>query len=198
MGVASAGCGDQSDGGGAIFHQVQLTELPAEAIDGITHGIITRGGSQLGCEVIGMDATAVTFRRGSAPAQRKTVGEVSLLIYRPIAATTRERLGKGEAGVLMRNGDFMEGALQALDANQAKLRSVLLGARTLDLRREVSAIVLRPIAPAPAALEVTLFDGSILRAKAITVNGGGVAIEEVSAGTIVVEVRDVTEIRRRS
>ncbi len=123
-------------------------------------------------------------------------GDVSRLIFRGLDKEFADKAIAAGIGALLASGDFVEGEFKGLDGRRVKIGSVLMGLRDLDIQREAMAINLRPVAPAAADMEITLRDGSVLRATAVQAKDGKMTITDAMAGPIGAAVADVAGVRR--
>jgi hypothetical protein len=73
--------------------------------------------------------------------------------------------------------------------------SVLFGLRKVAIGEEVTAVVLRDVAPERAAFVLTTTDGSSYRAKAIAAGARGLDVEDASLGRVLVPVGTVGTVR---
>jgi hypothetical protein len=117
-------------------------------------------------------------------------------VYHPV---TRKQLSDvaAQSGVILKNGDFMDGNFEAINAGGVRLNSILLGTESYD-RDQVCACSLHPVKPLPAAYEVRLHDGSSIHASSLGMNNGLVAIAEVSGITFNVAPEEIAQFRAGS
>jgi hypothetical protein len=148
-------------------------------------GIVLRDGSALAATVTAMDDTTVHYDRDGISATLPTA-QVARIIFSPLPP---DNAAPGDhTGILLTSGDFIEGdgisvSLQRVDwprppQLKATVRSVLFGARSFEIAREVMAIDLAPINPSPASYEVRTADGSLIRAKTVSVQKDGFTIDD--------------------
>jgi hypothetical protein len=165
--------------------------------DPLAAGIVLRDGNSIAAQVTGMDETSVEFERDSVAATLPRA-QVARLVFSPLPP---DNAAPGDhAGILLTGGDFIEGDGIAVNRQRvdwprppqlkATVRSVLFGARAFEIAREVIAIDLAPIAPAPATYEVRTADGSLIRANTITVQKNGVTID----GKLTPNVTDIRKL----
>jgi hypothetical protein len=107
------------------------------------------------------------------------------------------RLAAGKPGVLLRNGEFVEGDFQGIDGHQLVLGSVLMGLRRYDVNHDVVAAVLRPARRAPAGCEVRDTAGSVWFGSEITLGDNEVVLREAALGVQRIPLFALTELRRR-
>jgi hypothetical protein len=164
--------------------------------DSLSQGIMLRDGNIIACEIKGMDAIGIHYDRAgkseSIPADR-----VARLIFSPVppdfAAPTEK------TGVLLTSGDFIEGEVTGVSVQpvewprkpqlKVSARSVLFGPRNFETAREVIAVDLAPVTPAAANFEVRTTDGSLTRAKTVTVTKEGLMVDGVKTA-------DVAQVRK--
>ncbi|MFM1769539.1 MAG: hypothetical protein RJA22_2068 [Verrucomicrobiota bacterium] len=121
-------------------------------------GILLPDGSLVPAEILSADDTEVVFRRVGIPAEPETllVSRVAVLLFQPVPAGKLGLLRRPAVGLVLRNGDFVEGDFQSLQRNQVHLTSVLFGVRRVRIENSVIALALRPFrtpamaGPAPA------------------------------------------------
>lgn len=88
------------------------------------------------------------------------------------------RLQGGRPGVLLNNGDFVEGEIKAVSGKQVRVSSVLYGLRTFEANNKVAAIVLRDPVPGRRRYEIKLGNGSLLRTDVLECEKSGLVIRE--------------------
>ena len=168
-----------------------------EGADPLAAGIVLRDGSAIAATVTAMDDTTVHYDRDGQSASIP-LAQVARLVFSPLPPDNAGP--SNHTGILLTNGDFIEGDgitinLQRVDwprppQRKATVRSVLFGARAFEIAREVIAIDLAPITPSPAAYEVHTTDGSLIRAKTVTVQKDGVTID----GKLTTSVIDIRKL----
>lgn len=164
--------------------------------DALAQGIVLRDGNILAATIVGIHQAGVHFDHGgkSSVLPRE---QVARLIFSPVPpdfAAPRDK-----SGILLTSGDFIEGDVTALSLQpvewprkpqlKATVRSVLFGARSFETAKEVIAVDLSPLTPVAAAYEVRMTDGSLKRAKSVTIVKEGVIVDGQ-------KVADVIDVRR--
>jgi hypothetical protein len=173
-----------------------LTYFPgAEALG---QGIVLRDGNVVAAKIVAFDpAAGVKYERdgtaGVYPAER-----VARLIFNPVPPDMGTPSDK--PGVLLASGDFIDGEVGAMSLQpvewprppqlKATVRSVLFGAKSLEVAKEVVAVDFAAVTPAPASYEVRAADGSVTRAKTVTVGPGGAIVD----GQLVADVLDIRKL----
>jgi hypothetical protein len=197
LGLATASC--NSAGGRTLFDHVSVTaDGGDDAAGGLPRGIVTRGGSVLACEVVRVDDKAIdiapTPRLASASIAASAVARCAFV---PLPPATAARLDALPAtGAMTVNGDFLEGEVAGVDRGQVRVTSVLLGVKSLGVRSQSPAVVLRPVAPAAATFEVRLVDRSVLRAKSLTLTKDKATIEDADLGTVTASPGELLALRK--
>ena len=107
------------------------------------------------------------------------------------------RVAAGKPGVLLRNGEFVEGDFQGIDRHHLVVSSVLMGLRRFDVNREVVAAVLRPSRHVPASCEVRDAAGSLWLGSEISLGDNEVVLREATLGVQRIPLFALTELRRR-
>jgi len=159
-------------------------------------GVFSWGGSRVTAAVATADDSAVRFEEGSNPAKISTVN-VARIMLTPVPERFRARLAGNRKGILLRNGDFIEGELQELKTDWLTINSVLFGIKVYG-RGEVIALVLGKIADKPvrsAKYEVRLENGSLLFARRFILEKGSVVVDDPTVGKVSVPLVELEELR---
>jgi hypothetical protein len=159
--------------------------------------VVRRDGKVVAGNVVGLDEAKVRFERDGTE-MTLPVEQVARLIFSPLPA--ENSAPADHRGILLANGDFIEGdaiRIGPLPVEwprppqlKATVRSVLFGARNFEIAKEVMAVDLNPVAPAPGAYEVRTGDGSLVRAKTVTLRKGAIEVD----GKVMADVVDVRKI----
>ena len=159
-------------------------------------GVFSWGGSRVAAAVATADDSAVYFVEGSNPAKISTVN-VARIVLTPVPERFRARLAGKRKGILLRNGDFIEGELQELKADWLTINSVLFGIKVYG-RGEVIALMLGKISDKPvrsAKYEVRLENGSLLFARRFILEKGSVVVDDPTVGKINIPLAELEELR---
>jgi hypothetical protein len=177
--------------------------LPAEpgtAPDGADplpqKGVRLIHGSFLAGKVFSMNdgMARVTFaRQQDFPIARSKIAEIRFL-------TSKNAIGSSPSrelpGVVLKTGSYLECEVTSLTENTLSVRSTLLGARSYNPQNgEVAAVLLRDRKPLPAAYELRLAGGSILRASGLEPASNLLQVEDTTLGRIQVPLSLLREIR---
>lgn len=164
--------------------------------DRLTEGVVLRDGTVLAGAIQAADDREVRLVR-SGVEQAIPVNQVARLIFNP-APPELAKL-RGQRGVMLANGDFIEGEISGVALRNARwprpkqlqvgVKSVLFGVKYFETAREVIAVVMGDVTPGAAGYEVVTADGSVQRAKEVVVKKGGIEVDGAVVG-------DVVEVRR--
>ena len=154
-----------------------LDGVSPEYVVGLPPGIITADGSFVAGVVTAGDDSAFTLREGSFSLSNLRVGVV---LFQHMTPKRLAKLGGGRRGVLLRNGDFVDGEFHSLAGGVLKVNSVLFGLRSLSTTLDLAAVVVRPVAPISAEYEVRLLDGSIVLARTLDFAGNQVQFRDLA------------------
>ena len=105
------------------------------------------------------------------------------------------RIASAIPGVLLANGDFIEGELKEFAKGRLTISSVIFGLRSYDVSSEVAAIVLRPFQRA-AKFVVRTNTGSALFAESIELAEKELLVAEPILGKLRFSARELLDIRR--
>jgi hypothetical protein len=92
--------------------------------------------------------------------------EIAWAVYQPFSDDLAAQIPRGKVGMLLPGGDFFEGNAKGADTFTAKVLNPIFGPHLFDARKkEMLALILRPVTPAAAGFEVSTADGSVFEAK---------------------------------
>jgi hypothetical protein len=165
--------------------------------DPLAEGVVLRDGNMIAGRIVSFDpAKGVTYERVGKQETRPTE-EVARLVFSPVPP--EQASPSSHPGALLSSGDFVEGEITAVAVKpvnwprppqlKVSVRSVLFGMKDFEIARDVIAVDLAGVTPGPAAYEVRLGDGSLVRAKSVGLQAGGATVD----GKV---VTDVAEIRK--
>ena len=186
--------------GNVVIDQVCFTPAPSSA-QVLPPGVLLRSGTFLAgafnslvSDPANPDANG-NFNRAGKPVAipRSKIAAVTML---PTARSQIADMGS-HIGLLMKNGDVMDGEPEAISGGAVRARSVLLGIITYE-RSDVRACILHPLQAQPASYEIRLKDGSIVNATDLNINKGEVVIQEVSGVSVSVSPDEIAQFRAGS
>ena len=183
--------------GQAVIDQISLTPAPSLA-QVLPPGVLLQSGSflagafdHLGFDPANPDAEGSFRRNGELAAVPPS--KIAAVIMLPTARSQLAEMGS-QVGLLMKNGDVMNGDFNSINGNGAIISSVLLGITTYN-RSEIRACLLHPLQAQPASYEIRLRDGSMIKANALSIDKSKVVIEEVSGVKVVVSPDEMAQFR---
>jgi hypothetical protein len=181
----------------AVFDHLSITPPPSTA-QILPAGVLLQGGSvlaghftHLSFDPSAHDADGHFEHNGRELliARSSIAGVIMLPIERSQLATL-----SAKAGIVMRNGDTMDGDLTSVTDHDLIVTSDLLGATTYK-PDDVRVVVAHPLQPQPAPLEVRLKDGSVINATSLTGDSAAVIITDVSGALAKVNTDEVAQVR---
>ena len=188
--------GGATPAGSDVMDDVTFTPGPSlsETIPG---GVLLRSGSYLagnfGAFDLTQNASTGDFARNGKSVSISAAQIATCVLF----PTTRKKIANTETqvGLLMRNDDFVAGDIQSIYwSDNVRISSVALGLTSYD-SSTVQAVFFRPMDPQPAAYEIRLTDGSIIRATGIEVDKAQVVIAEVSGIKVTVDPGEIAQFR---
>ena len=136
------------------------------------------------------------FEDGTLPARISTVN-VARIVFKPVPRQWREQLRQKRKGVLLQNGEFIEGEFQHLKENWVTINSLLFGVKQYGLE-QVMALVLAPVADTPvksSRFELVLEDGSLFHVRGFRHEKTSVRVDDPTVGKFNVPLADLDELR---
>jgi len=163
---------------------------------GVPEGVVLNEGTMIARRVGSADETVVRFSTSPKEPGLSTPS-VSWLVLQSLPPEMADDLAHGRLGVMLANGDFIDGEFKGLEGNRLKISSVLFGVRSFD-RRKVRAVVLGTTRPSEARYEVRSRDGSVFRVDRFSVDDQGISFESSRLGGLRVSSAELLEVRRVS
>ena len=170
---------------------------PGERRLGLDRGVVTWDGSFLAAPLVSADDTALQFGGAQKDFSLSTVN-AARIVFQNLSAQRAAKLEPGRAGVLLVNGDFVDGDFKGLDRGRVKLSSVLFGLKFFDATYEVVAVILRDPAPGAPTFRVKASDGSVLLVKKFAVAADGLTIEDATLRGYKVPAQELVELKQGS
>lgn len=155
--------------------------------------LVLRDGTMLADHFASMDESSVTLSKAKRSLRLRTA-DVARVLFQP--EFEANALTTGRAGVLMSNGDFIDGDFRGIEDGWIKISSVLLGQRRYELNRKVAAVLLRDVTLRPAALEVVTHDGSLWRPERLAFERDTLVLSTPLLGEWRLPADELLEIRR--
>jgi len=180
----------------STYEPVEVEETEGSEVDeSQTLGVFSWGGSRIASNPTTADDSAVKFEEGNYPERISTVN-VAQIVMRPIPVKHRGHLTAGRPGVLLRNGDFIEGEFQSLKEDWLVLNSILFGVKVYGLD-EVMALVLAKIKkPTKSSrFELVLENGSLFHVRGFAVDEGKITVDDPTVGKMKIPLIEFNEMR---
>lgn len=154
-----------------------------------------RSGSVIESSAVELADGDVRFS-GTSSHPRVTLSHLARIVFQPVPPRHESRLRAGQPGVLLTNGDFVEGSVRGLRDGELVLQSVLFGTQRFDAPNQVVAAVFDRQTPGPVESEISLQDGSRWRALSSAVQGYLLRIQEPVLGECLIPLADLTRLER--
>lgn len=157
-------------------------------------GVMAWSGAFFAGYIESMDETKVVM--ANAPTNLTlTVVNSSALLFQVVSSQQVQKLRGRKPGVLLRNGDYVEGKIKSIESDKIRFESVLFGLRQIDLNGEAVAALLDKPSATKAPLALHLRNGSRWLASAVTIDTGGLQLPESFFGGRRVSRDQLSEIR---
>lgn len=196
VGLAAANC--MPGGGRSVFDRVCLTASPADpaSIARVPRGLVTLRGSTLACDVTAADDAKVDFLLAAQP-RSLPLQQVAHIAFTPLLPAHYDKLQAAtNPGVLLINGDFLDGEIKAIRDDKVHITSVLFGAKAIDTRREAAAVALRPVAPAKPLWHIDLANRSSLAVSRLILEKDTVKLTDPILGDLTFPAADLLSLKR--
>lgn len=170
---------------------------PGERRLGLDRGVVTWDGSFLAAPLVSADDTSLQFGGAQKDFSLSTVN-AARIVFQNLSAQRAAKIEPGRAGVLLVNGDFVDGEFKGLDRGRVKLSSVLFGLKFFDATYEVVAVILRDPAPGAPTFRVKASDGSVLLVKKFAIAADGLTMEDATLRGYKVPAQELIELKQGS
>ena len=177
--------------GTAVFDHVSIVP-GAPAPKTTLKGVLLRSGSLIACNLHQLDETSVKLGRDREYVLPRN--HLAQILLKPMTDEMIESLEPARSGVLLANGDFMDGKIDRYRDGYIQVNSVLFGVRKYAIWDHVAAAVLSEATPADSKCIVRLRDGSEFRAKGIAAENAQLKVTEECDVTFYINGGDVLEI----
>ena len=146
--------------------------------------LVLRGGSRIAVEI--KEGNRSAFQLGGRwDGRTVTAPSVARLeFFHPLPPAAEILVEGGRSGLLLRSGDFSEGAFEALAGGEIRLGSILFGSRNYSVLDQADCLVLHGVAPEPARYRVETRAGSVLLAQQGIVEGDKILLMVSGLGKV--------------
>ena len=187
--LASAPTGDAAQTASASFAG-STTNLPKP----LKEGLLLRTGTLLaGARIDQADDVSLHFVKGDRNGTL-ALASVARVIFRELTPDTAANIPAKGAGVLLREGDFIEGDFKGIRDGKVQLSSVLFGLARFAPRDKAAALILNALENPNARMVVTTRDGSVYFATSVTPDKDRLLVKDALAGEFAVNRWDVAQI----
>jgi hypothetical protein len=123
--------------------------------------------------------------------------DIAWAVFTPFASALAADVPAGKTGALLPAGDFFEGSIKGADTKSAKVLNPIFGPRTFAAeRKELHAVILRPVVPQAAAFEVVTRDGSRYLALDVVIREpGSIILRHPHYDGLRIEAAELVEVR---
>lgn len=178
----------------AVIDRVSINGEGSEEAKPMLPHVVLRAGSRLAADVLRANRSAFHLG-GRWEGRAVTAPQVARLEFFHPLPTDLAPLVKGDRpGLLLRSGDFSEGAFESLGEGKLRLGSVLLGSREHSILDEADCLVLRRLALEPARYRVETHAGSILLAQRASLLGEKLVLEVAGLGEVQFGVEELKSL----
>lgn len=157
--------------------------------------IVLRGGSVLVAPVESADESVLRLG-GALRGSPVSVLNLARIEFLPLPPELAARLEPDRPGVLLTDGDFLDGKLRGVATNTVTVNSLLFGFRRFSVGNEAAVVQAGPVEVEEAAFRLFLRQGSELRARRLTLGTNELRVESPLLGTLTVRGEEVRSLRR--
>jgi regulation of enolase protein 1 (concanavalin A-like superfamily) len=175
-----------------------FTDLSAASFSAVTFKprLQLVSGTEIPGTIIAADDTLIKFAPEDGLERTIPQSAVARLVFQPLTGELASSLVPGRAGVLLRNGDFMEAEFRSLEKDQIKVSSTIFGLRIFKIADEAMALVLRDVVTVPNAAQFRLADDSCYRTKDYQFQDGQLLVRESSLGEVKIPMKNLRGFQR--
>lgn len=156
--------------------------------------VTLRTGSEIPATIVAADDTTFKIVRTQREEWRISTINVARLVCPPMTSKEFGAAEPARTGVLLRNGDFVDGEFQKLDGDIVKIRSTVFGLRSYKQPAEVAAVIFRdPTASGMA--ELRFYDGMRLFVQSVRLRGDYLELKEPVLGELILPASELVEYR---
>ncbi len=170
---------------------------PGERRLGLDRGVVTWDGSFLAAPLVLADDTALQFGGAQKDFALSTVN-AARIVFQNLSAQRAAKIEPGRAGILLVNGDFVDGEFKGYERGRVKMSSVLFGLKFFDATYEVVAVILRDPTPGTPAFRIRASDGSVLLVKKFQMTAEGLTMDDATLRGYRVPAQELIELRQGS
>jgi len=157
-------------------------------------GVVLKDGSALAGVVQTIDDSSLLFVRPANGQQKLSLRDIARVQFRSLSPQLTRRIRQLGPGLLLVNGDLIEGELKKLDKDRITISSVIFGLKTYDVT-QAAAMVLRSAAPEGEYLVRTL-EGSAVYADQLHFETDELRLHEPILGSVALRASELLDLRK--
>jgi hypothetical protein len=171
-------------------HTVDISRAQASCA-----GLVLKSGTLLAGKAKELDETILKFEPVGGAEEPLSALNIARVQFRSMSPQLAARIASAVPGVLLVNGDFIEGECRKFSKGRVTISSVIFGLRSFDVGSEAVAVVLRPFQSA-AKFVVRTNTGSALFAEDVYLEEATLALNEPILGTMKLKSAELLDCRR--
>lgn len=105
--------------------------------------MILADGTTIAAKIISASDSEIVYARSDAKAQTLPLSRVAVVLFAAFPRSSRKVLDRDTPGLLLRNGDYIEGSIKSVDRTQVTISSVVFGNKSFIAGPQAVALVLR-------------------------------------------------------
>lgn len=180
----------------AVIDNVSINGEGSEEAKPMLPQVVLRSGSRVATDLAKANSTAFHFK-GRWQGTAITAPQVARVeFFHPLPDEVAEVVQGERAGLLLRSGDFAEGAFDSLEEGKIRMGSLLFGTKEHSILDEADCLVLRKVAKAPARYRVETHGGSVLLAQEAKLVGDRLVVQVAGLGEVRVGVSELKVLAR--
>jgi|GEM_PF-2233455 len=157
--------------------------------------VILRGGSVLIGPIQSADESVIRLGGILAGALVSTLN-LSRIEYAPLSPELRDRTEEDRRGVLLVDGDFLDGTFRSIATNTVTVSSLLYGFRSFAVGSEAAWVQVGTMEPEDAPYRIALRNGSELRARRVELGTNNLRAESPLLGSMLLKREVIRGVRR--
>jgi hypothetical protein len=155
-------------------------------------GVLLVNGSMIPGQVEFADRTTVRMAGLDAPL---SIIQVARLILNPMTVAADASVQGRRTGVLLKNGDFVEGNFGGSKGGQVEVSSVILGSKKLSAA-QVTAVILRDMNAGSTRFEITTRNQGLYRVNAVQLQKEALLLTDSAVPRIKLMVAEIAALQR--
>jgi hypothetical protein len=161
----------------AVFEHIAFTSGALREGPGVIagRGVVLRNGSVLSGQVQSASTSAVHLARERSGELSIPLTEVARILFAPAPKALASKIEPGHPGILLANGDFLEGEFEGMEGERIRMNSVLFGPKHFESRQAL-LVVVRDVVPAAGRYEVRTVDGAAIYCDQMTIGKDGLSV----------------------